>query len=164
MWRHHTANSWVPDPILLPLPAAGALSETQARCTGCLVLQVTCGSHAGDKSALRPSGLRLGTPALTSRGFQEQDFHRVAVFIHKGKTEAAAPRGGSCEGGLGSLLQGPLAPESSGLTQLAPAQMLALGLGFTGPGKSPSPACSPGTYYTRQWLSLPCRQEGPRKL
>ncbi|XP_041062008.1 serine hydroxymethyltransferase, cytosolic [Carcharodon carcharias] len=38
----------------------------------------------GDKSALRPSGLRLGTPALTSRGLQEKDFQRVAAFIHRG--------------------------------------------------------------------------------
>ncbi|XP_060696783.1 serine hydroxymethyltransferase, cytosolic isoform X2 [Hemiscyllium ocellatum] len=38
----------------------------------------------GDKSALRPSGLRLGTPALTSRGFQEEHFRTVAAFIHRG--------------------------------------------------------------------------------
>nr|XP_006213885.1 serine hydroxymethyltransferase, cytosolic isoform X1 [Vicugna pacos]XP_031541793.1 serine hydroxymethyltransferase, cytosolic isoform X1 [Vicugna pacos]XP_031541794.1 serine hydroxymethyltransferase, cytosolic isoform X1 [Vicugna pacos] len=38
----------------------------------------------GDKSALRPSGLRLGTPALTSRGLLEEDFRKVAQFIHKG--------------------------------------------------------------------------------
>lgn len=38
----------------------------------------------GDKSALRPSGLRLGSPALTSRGFVERDFTRVVQFIHKG--------------------------------------------------------------------------------
>uniref|UniRef100_H3AND8 Serine hydroxymethyltransferase n=1 Tax=Latimeria chalumnae TaxID=7897 RepID=H3AND8_LATCH len=38
----------------------------------------------GDKSALRPSGLRLGTPALTSRGLMEKDFRKVAQFIHRG--------------------------------------------------------------------------------
>ncbi|XP_030645688.1 serine hydroxymethyltransferase, cytosolic [Chanos chanos] len=38
----------------------------------------------GDKSALRPSGLRFGSPALTSRGLVEDDFRRVAEFIHKG--------------------------------------------------------------------------------
>ncbi|XP_059835752.1 serine hydroxymethyltransferase, cytosolic isoform X1 [Hypanus sabinus] len=38
----------------------------------------------GDKSALRPSGLRLGTPALTSRGLLEEDFRMVADFIHRG--------------------------------------------------------------------------------
>ncbi|CAI5444662.1 unnamed protein product [Caenorhabditis angaria] len=38
----------------------------------------------GDVSALRPGGIRLGTPALTSRGFKEADFERVGDFIHKG--------------------------------------------------------------------------------
>lgn len=38
----------------------------------------------GDKSALRPSGLRLGSPALTSRGLLENDFHKVGEFIHQG--------------------------------------------------------------------------------
>ncbi|XP_069784449.1 serine hydroxymethyltransferase, cytosolic [Narcine bancroftii] len=38
----------------------------------------------GDKSALRPSGLRLGTPALTSRGLLQEDFKTVADFIHRG--------------------------------------------------------------------------------
>jgi len=38
----------------------------------------------GDKSALRPSGLRLGSPALTSRGLVESDFVQVAEFIHQG--------------------------------------------------------------------------------
>uniref|UniRef100_A0A8D2B2C5 Serine hydroxymethyltransferase n=1 Tax=Sciurus vulgaris TaxID=55149 RepID=A0A8D2B2C5_SCIVU len=38
----------------------------------------------GDRSALRPSGLRLGTPALTSRGLLEKDFQKVALFIHRG--------------------------------------------------------------------------------
>lgn len=35
----------------------------------------------GDKSALFPSGLRVGTPAMTTRGFQEQDFEKVAEYI-----------------------------------------------------------------------------------
>ncbi|XP_071246721.1 serine hydroxymethyltransferase, cytosolic-like isoform X3 [Salvelinus alpinus] len=38
----------------------------------------------GDKSALRPSGLRFGSPALTSRGMVEDDFKKVAEFIHRG--------------------------------------------------------------------------------
>ena len=35
----------------------------------------------GDKSALVPSGMRMGTPALTTRGFNEQDFVRVAQLF-----------------------------------------------------------------------------------
>ena len=35
----------------------------------------------GDKSALRPSGIRIGTPALTSRNFFEKDMEKVVDFI-----------------------------------------------------------------------------------
>jgi len=41
-----------------------------------------------DKSAFVPMGLRLGTPAMTSRGFEETDFERVAEFLLRG-TEIA---------------------------------------------------------------------------
>ena len=35
----------------------------------------------GDVSAMVPGGIRMGTPALTSRGFVEEDFARVADFF-----------------------------------------------------------------------------------
>ncbi|XP_045497773.1 serine hydroxymethyltransferase isoform X1 [Colias croceus] len=35
----------------------------------------------GDKSAMNPSGIRLGTPALTTRGLKETDIDRVVDFI-----------------------------------------------------------------------------------
>ena len=38
----------------------------------------------GDVSALRPGGIRLGAPALTSRGFKEADFVKVGDFIDEG--------------------------------------------------------------------------------
>jgi len=38
----------------------------------------------GDKSAFIPGGIRVGTPALTSRGFEEEHFDQVAEFIHRG--------------------------------------------------------------------------------
>jgi glycine hydroxymethyltransferase len=38
----------------------------------------------GDKSALKPSGLRIGSPALTSRNLKEKDFVQVSEFIHQG--------------------------------------------------------------------------------
>ena len=37
----------------------------------------------GDKSALVPGGLRIGTPAMTSRGFKEAEFTRVVDIIDK---------------------------------------------------------------------------------
>lgn len=36
-----------------------------------------------DKSAMFPSGLRVGTPAMTTRGFQENDFAKVAEYIDR---------------------------------------------------------------------------------
>lgn len=37
----------------------------------------------GDKSALNPSGMRFGTPALTSRGMSEEDMAKVATFVRR---------------------------------------------------------------------------------
>jgi glycine hydroxymethyltransferase len=39
-------------------------------------------SVPGDKSAIVPGGIRVGTPALTSREFKERDFEKVAELIH----------------------------------------------------------------------------------
>ncbi|RIA91723.1 serine hydroxymethyltransferase-domain-containing protein [Glomus cerebriforme] len=38
----------------------------------------------GDKSALIPGGLRVGTPAMTTRGLNESDFEKIAEFIDRG--------------------------------------------------------------------------------
>jgi glycine hydroxymethyltransferase len=38
----------------------------------------------GDVSALAPGGVRIGTPALTSRGFKEADILKVADFLDRG--------------------------------------------------------------------------------
>ncbi|KAK5984913.1 Glycine hydroxymethyltransferase [Trichostrongylus colubriformis] len=46
---------------------------------------ITCNKNTcpGDVSAFRPGGIRLGAPALTTRGFKEKDFEQVALFIHE---------------------------------------------------------------------------------
>mmetsp|Transcript_27020 Transcript_27020/g.29103 ORF Transcript_27020/g.29103 Transcript_27020/m.29103 type:complete len:509 (+) Transcript_27020:47-1573(+) len=41
-------------------------------------------SLPGDVSAINPGGVRLGTPALTTRGLDEKDFDQVAEFLHRG--------------------------------------------------------------------------------
>ena len=38
----------------------------------------------GDRSAVVPGGIRVGTPALTTRGLREADFERVGEFIDRG--------------------------------------------------------------------------------
>ena len=40
-------------------------------------------SVVGDQSAMSPGGVRLGTPALTTRGFLEKDFEWVAEYLHE---------------------------------------------------------------------------------
>ncbi|XP_014220400.1 serine hydroxymethyltransferase, cytosolic [Trichogramma pretiosum] len=49
-------------------------------------ISIACNKNTvpGDKSAFNPSGIRLGTPALTTRGFSEKDIEQVATFIHQG--------------------------------------------------------------------------------
>ncbi|XP_037544418.1 serine hydroxymethyltransferase, cytosolic-like [Nematolebias whitei] len=47
---------------------------------------ISCNTNncPGDNGAAPPSGLRFGSAALTSRGFVEEDFQKVAYFIHRG--------------------------------------------------------------------------------
>lgn len=52
------------------------------------VLELACiasnkNTVPGDTSALNPGGIRMGTPALTSRGFMEEDFAKVAHYFDR---------------------------------------------------------------------------------
>ncbi|KRX26828.1 Serine hydroxymethyltransferase [Trichinella nelsoni] len=49
------------------------------------LVHIACNKNTcpGDKSALRPGGIRLGSPAMTSRGLQESDFVQIGDFIHE---------------------------------------------------------------------------------
>lgn len=38
----------------------------------------------GDKSAVTPGGIRIGTPAVTTRGYMEADMREVGRFIDEG--------------------------------------------------------------------------------
>lgn len=67
---------------LRPIGLDGARGEKTLEAVSIVLNKNTC---PGDKSALKPSGLRIGTPALTSRNFMEKDFEQVAEFIDRGK-------------------------------------------------------------------------------
>jgi glycine hydroxymethyltransferase len=41
-------------------------------------------NYKGDKSALVPGGIRIGSPAMTTRGFTKSEFVAIADFIHEG--------------------------------------------------------------------------------
>ena len=53
--------------------------------TVCDNFSITLNKNAvlGDKSALTPGGVRIGTPALTTRGLKEEHFSQVADFLHR---------------------------------------------------------------------------------
>lgn len=46
-------------------------------------VSIACNKNTvpGDKSAMNPSGIRLGTPAITTRGLVEADIDKVTDFI-----------------------------------------------------------------------------------
>merc|ERR1711912_175646 len=37
----------------------------------------------GDASALSPGGVRVGSPSMTTRGCNEEDFKQIADFLHR---------------------------------------------------------------------------------
>ncbi|XP_067128389.1 serine hydroxymethyltransferase [Centruroides vittatus] len=49
-------------------------------------ISIACNKNTvpGDKNAFNPSGIRLGTPALTTRGLNESDIEQVVDFIDRG--------------------------------------------------------------------------------
>lgn len=50
----------------------------------CVSVTANKNSVPGDVSAINPGGVRLGTPALTTRGLGEADFEQVAEYLHRG--------------------------------------------------------------------------------
>jgi glycine hydroxymethyltransferase len=65
---------------LRPQKLTGSKYETLCDVVG---ITVNKNSIHGDKSAITPGGVRVGTPALTSRGFVEKDFTVVADFLDR---------------------------------------------------------------------------------
>jgi glycine hydroxymethyltransferase len=47
----------------------------------CITLNKNC--VPGDRSAVTPGGVRIGTPALTTRKMVEEDFEQIAQFLHE---------------------------------------------------------------------------------
>lgn len=66
---------------LRPLGFSGSKAQLLFDCCS-----ITLNKNAvhGDKSAMNPGGVRIGTPALTTRGMKEADFRKIADFLHRG--------------------------------------------------------------------------------
>ncbi|XP_075973700.1 serine hydroxymethyl transferase isoform X1 [Anticarsia gemmatalis] len=69
--------------ILVDMRSAGLTGAPAERILELCSIACNKNTVPGDKSALHPSGIRLGTPALTTRGLKEADIDRVVDFIDK---------------------------------------------------------------------------------
>merc|ERR1712056_37072 len=67
--------------LLLDLRSKGVNgSKAEAVCEATSIV-LNKNTIPGDKSAMNPNGLRVGTPAMTSRGLMEEDFVKIGQFI-----------------------------------------------------------------------------------
>jgi glycine hydroxymethyltransferase len=57
-------------------------SKMQTICDSCGIT-LNKNTVPGDVSALTPGGVRIGSPALTTRGLKENDFQQIAEFLHE---------------------------------------------------------------------------------
>jgi glycine hydroxymethyltransferase len=69
---------------LVDLKSVGLVGSKAEKVLEEISIAVNKNACPGDKSALNPSGIRIGTPALTSRSFNEKDMDQVAEYIHQG--------------------------------------------------------------------------------
>lgn len=60
----------------------------------CDLVHITLNKNAvvGDVSALAPGGVRIGAPAMTSRGLKESDFEAIADLLHEVRGLCTVPR------------------------------------------------------------------------
>ena len=65
---------------LRPLGLTG--SKVEKLCELCNI-SLNKNTVYGDKSALSPSGIRIGSSSLTTRGLKEDDFRKIAIFLHE---------------------------------------------------------------------------------
>jgi glycine hydroxymethyltransferase len=65
---------------LRPLGLTGSKVEK-----ACEMAKITLNKNsiAGDKSALYPGGIRIGTPAVTSRGMKEREMEKIGEFLDR---------------------------------------------------------------------------------
>ncbi|KAI8612341.1 serine hydroxymethyltransferase [Chytriomyces sp. MP71] len=69
--------------VLWDLRPIGLNGNKMEKICDALNITLNKNSIAGDTSAFVPGGVRVGTPALTSRSLKEKDFVQVAEFLHQ---------------------------------------------------------------------------------
>lgn len=63
-----------------PISMGGAEAEKLLERAG---ITANRNSLVGDASPFRPSGIRMGTPAVTSRGMKERDMQKIALWVSR---------------------------------------------------------------------------------
>tara|TARA_Y100000389_G_scaffold143553_1_gene141823 strand:+ start:1438 stop:2775 length:1338 start_codon:yes stop_codon:yes gene_type:complete len=69
--------------LLVNLRSHGVTGSKVEKICELVNISINKNSVYGDTSALSPGGIRLGTSPLTSRNFLEEDFEKVALFLHQ---------------------------------------------------------------------------------
>lgn len=69
--------------VLVDLRSAGVTGAKAEKILEEVSIACNKNTIPGDKSAMNPSGIRLGTPALTTRGLVEKDMDQVVDYIDK---------------------------------------------------------------------------------
>lgn len=69
--------------LLWDLRPHGLLGSKFERVCELAVISINKNSVPGDTSALHPGGVRMGTPALTSRGMGIGEMRIIAGFLHR---------------------------------------------------------------------------------
>jgi|ERR1712232_35526 len=69
--------------VLWSLKKQGLTGSKMEKILEAINISVNKNAIAGDKSALSPSGVRLGTSALTSRNLNNDDFKSIALFLDR---------------------------------------------------------------------------------
>ncbi|KAI3881673.1 hypothetical protein MKW92_001417 [Papaver armeniacum] len=70
--------------VLVDLRKAGLDGARVEKILDLASITLNKNSVPGDKSALVPGGIRIGAPAMTTRGFTEKEFVETANLIHEG--------------------------------------------------------------------------------
>jgi len=67
--------------LLVNLKARGLTGSKMEKICDALHITVNKNTIVGDKSAVTPGGVRIGTPAITTRGYNEEDSREVGRFL-----------------------------------------------------------------------------------
>lgn len=70
--------------MLLDLRPKGLTGSKMEKLYEKVHISVNKNSIAGDKSAQIPGGIRIGTPAMTTRGCTAEDMDEIAEYLHRG--------------------------------------------------------------------------------